>query len=782
MATRKNELSQTRMSGAAHQINTFVAGPRVARTNTALQLSEALGDAAEAYQEIRKFDTKINVEQATESKLFGGTLFTNESGMATSGYEEVKGNLDTMEKAQAWYLETTAPKHEIEDAHTLAGYREAQSKGLGQFLERHGQFLTDKRIEARTRDTLNDFLLTAGTDGIDTAFSRLGQISSNYGMDIKETNKISLGAAEYLISQERFKDAEAILNYKRGPAGSLITNPATALEAQKFMAKVQTEDSITTANQLKAMEDATEASSAFSVGQKAILDDYLKRGVITVSRRNEMLQANEKAIEIDRLSDTLAKNLSEPGRSFFDPVEGVTPEDAEKARKRFTDKFYNDAELKRSKGTLNPQEYAIRNVRFSEQTNTVNQVAKERIGAGFAAFNPNDVVSTGEIDQATLASVGEYALMYKANPNVAAAYAGNEKSRDFYDAIIMDAELGGYQGDQNARIQQALKNYASDAINPLKGSSDIRISDADILREFNRSTNDADGIFGRYSDGASNASQWAPYIKRQVIAASRRTGNSDTGELIKHVTKQIVARSQRIGDYLVPRGTNTFVDPKEDLTAMSRKAVGQYIADNPEDGYSPDELVMVPMVGQQNMWGIAVKGSNQILSVLPHDKLPLSGKGAVKSSDANGEINQIIEDEGVVKNSQGQHVSYNDSLGNLTGGHGHLMTPEERKQYPKGTAIPEEVVKKWLEEDKVSAAEDVTALFGEDLHPEVKSVLTNMAFNMGRERLGEFTQLRTAVAANDYKGMVQSMKQSKWYRQTGHRAKRLVERVEALNV
>lgn len=151
-----------------------------------------------------------------------------------------------------------------------------------------------------------------------------------------------------------------------------------------------------------------------------------------------------------------------------------------------------------------------------------------------------------------------------------------------------------------------------------------------------------------------------------------------------------------------------------------------------------------------------------------------------QTSPTSQESEQIKIDEGKVLDEQGNHVSYLDPLGYPTGGYGHLLTEEEKRMYPPGTLIPEEVVLAWKEQDMKEAQEDVSVLFGDDLKPEVRNVLTNMAFNLGRSRLEEFDDLRAAIASEDYAEAAKAMRDSLWYRQTGNRAERLVERIASL--
>lgn len=622
-----NDLNKINLGGAARQVNTFVFAPRAAKDNSALQLSRALTGVGEIVQEHKQQEIKLNVEKATADKLYGGTLFTSTVEEATAEYEAVKGTLGTVEDAEMFFLDRTTPEDGFQSGHTGSGYREAQLKALGKFRAAHADYLVQQGIERRGRDVMNDFFFTSKTEGADTAFSRLRTIADNFGMEKDDIDQVPLGAAEILISQNRFDEARGILENKRGGAGSLLDRPNTAVEAQKLMSKIQTEDSINIANQIKDLEDTNEAANAYSDEQKQRLDSLLETGNITVNKRNTLLQANEEAVNIENISNKFAENLSTPGRNFFDPIEGATPEQADKARERFTDKFYEQSETARISGKTDPLSFTKRIVKFSEKTNTTSPAIKSRLGLGYSLFNPQKIVETDTVDPNILASVGEYATLYKENPQVAAAHTPNAETREFYDAMVMDMTLGGLPGTPQEKLELAIKNYAQDLNNPIQGTGQaISVSTQDILDQFSTVTDKAAGVsfFNNSGDAASNGQQWVPYIRRQVQQAARRTGSQDTVALTKHVVEQIVNRSDRIGDYLVPKGTNTYQRTYDDLQNLNDNAVGRYIRENPEDGYEEDDLVLTPVVGQRNMWGVSVKGSNQILELIPHTELPLS--------------------------------------------------------------------------------------------------------------------------------------------------------------
>ena len=53
-------------------------------------------------------------------------------------------------------------------------------------------------------------------------------------------------------------------------------------------------------------------------------------------------------------------------------------------------------------------------------------------------------------------------------------------------------------------------------------------------------------------------------------------------------------------------------------------------------------------------------------------------------------------------------------------------------------------------------------------------------FNLGRPRLSKFAGMKRGVDSKDWDAAADEMVDSRWYRQVGPRAERLVERVRAL--
>jgi len=101
---------------------------------------------------------------------------------------------------------------------------------------------------------------------------------------------------------------------------------------------------------------------------------------------------------------------------------------------------------------------------------------------------------------------------------------------------------------------------------------------------------------------------------------------------------------------------------------------------------------------------------------------------------------------------------------------------------PVGTQITPERCRQLFALDIAVTVEDCHALFENwnDLPEECQLILANMAFNLGRSRLGRFVKCRAAIANYDYDEAATQMADSKWARQVPNRAGRLIDRMRAI--
>jgi GH24 family phage-related lysozyme (muramidase) len=135
---------------------------------------------------------------------------------------------------------------------------------------------------------------------------------------------------------------------------------------------------------------------------------------------------------------------------------------------------------------------------------------------------------------------------------------------------------------------------------------------------------------------------------------------------------------------------------------------------------------------------------------------------------------ELENDEGV------KYEVYLDHLGYPTFGIGHLITDDDPEcGAAVGTEVDRDRVKEAFETDVESVLSDCDRLYVqfEHLPEEVKLIIANMMFNMGRTRLSKFKGMKRGVDAQDWNAAADEMVDSAWYKQVTNRAERLVTRM-----
>lgn len=134
-------------------------------------------------------------------------------------------------------------------------------------------------------------------------------------------------------------------------------------------------------------------------------------------------------------------------------------------------------------------------------------------------------------------------------------------------------------------------------------------------------------------------------------------------------------------------------------------------------------------------------------------------------------------DDDVIKHLKSRegvkYESYNDSLGKLTGGVGHLLTSEEQALYPLGTVIPENVVNMWLEKDlakaKKAAQAQITSIPNADVN--LENALISVNFQLGDNWYKDHKQTWKYLKSGDFENASKEVYNSDWAKQTPVRVK-----------
>ena len=138
---------------------------------------------------------------------------------------------------------------------------------------------------------------------------------------------------------------------------------------------------------------------------------------------------------------------------------------------------------------------------------------------------------------------------------------------------------------------------------------------------------------------------------------------------------------------------------------------------------------------------------------------------------------QLKIDEGCV------YEIYNDHLGYPTFGIGHLVRESDPEHgSPLGTEVSEDRVIEAFDADVEIVLSDCSTLYPDfdDLPEEAQQIIANMMFNLGRPRLSKFVGMKRGVDVKDWNSAADEMVDSRWYRQVGARADRLVNRMREI--
>ena len=138
---------------------------------------------------------------------------------------------------------------------------------------------------------------------------------------------------------------------------------------------------------------------------------------------------------------------------------------------------------------------------------------------------------------------------------------------------------------------------------------------------------------------------------------------------------------------------------------------------------------------------------------------------------------QLKIDEGCV------NEIYTDHLGYPTFGIGHLIVESDPENgQAVGTPVSDDRVDAAFDADVEIVLSECKILYPDfdDLPEEAQQIIANMMFNLGRPRLSKFVGMKRGVDAKDWNTAADEMVDSRWYRQVGARAERLVNRMREI--
>ena len=124
-----------------------------------------------------------------------------------------------------------------------------------------------------------------------------------------------------------------------------------------------------------------------------------------------------------------------------------------------------------------------------------------------------------------------------------------------------------------------------------------------------------------------------------------------------------------------------------------------------------------------------------------------------------------------LKNREGgdREKVYLDSLNNPTAGVGHLLSAEERKQYPVGSSVPQSQRDSWLAKDSSKAWAAAKAQADEVGNPNMAEPLLHVNFQLGTRWNKIHKKTWALMKAGDMKAAATEAANSDWRTQTPDR-------------
>ncbi len=124
---------------------------------------------------------------------------------------------------------------------------------------------------------------------------------------------------------------------------------------------------------------------------------------------------------------------------------------------------------------------------------------------------------------------------------------------------------------------------------------------------------------------------------------------------------------------------------------------------------------------------------------------------------------------------------YKDSLGYLTGGWGHLITPKDNMKLHD--LIPPDVAENWLKQDSLKsyrAALEQAKELGKEDDTDLVMILTSVNFQLGTYWRKKFPVSWSLIKEKNYDQAIKNLRASLWYRQTPIRVEDFIKELNRL--
>ena len=169
-----------------------------------------------------------------------------------------------------------------------------------------------------------------------------------------------------------------------------------------------------------------------------------------------------------------------------------------------------------------------------------------------------------------------------------------------------------------------------------------------------------------------------------------------------------------------------------------------------------------------------------------YDKAALSeAKAEYQNWQDRAITNKPFNPAPLLKYREGGNVPYVylDSEGLPTAGIGHLLSPDENKQYKKGDIVPKEIRDSWFEQDSMQAVQSASQQAKElgINNPRFVENLTSVNFQLGGSWNKEHIETWRLMKEGNFSGAAKEAANSEWNKQTPIRVKHFQQALKSIH-
>ena len=572
-------------------------------------------------------------------KVYGRELGERSAEKMLSAYEASfdKDNGDFDEFLQA---QINDPLKGIDRPSIQSGYLDVVGKMADAVRRKHAAFKDGQKLEIKYKGVLSiiNEAIRENPGDVEGAVDTIRQFTEGQGprllgLERAEVDSIVLIAAAEQAELGNVELVNKLLKDTRGKVGSIAgkanaqgksaraiikkaqkaREKIDAVALQELVSKFQTDAANGRLDRDAAARVAGENSTALPLGTLRAL--YFA---------DDKARASNSRIEF-------AMEQADLGRW------GLIRENfTEKERKDVDNRFLSKIAVEGKAKGLSEGQVFDDQVKFLVQNNATNSFWIDLFGT-YGQANALNFAKGDKVPPQLNEAVNVYNKLYAANPGLLDRHIKDKRQREFYEMVRIQ------ETRQSVERQDAMVNALTIQQTPDTAANAMRRQrQFDILRQAIDATmtKGEGGIL--FADNSVENSAYVGKTLENMAGISIRLGVAPKQSL-ETAKQQFLATHTNINGFMVFTGGRR-VDPS-DINEKARMAYASYLASNPDQFLTEDELTFTPVSpGSDGLWVVRVKATGMVAPGASNTgTFPLSGLNEIQIERKRAEVNADLD-------------------------------------------------------------------------------------------------------------------------------------------